>query len=212
MAKPILMAVDDDNSVLEALVQDLRRQYGAQYRIVRASSGQSALNVAAEFKRRGDAIALILSDQRMPGISGVEFLEKAIAIYPEFAIVGAGSRGPGASVYAASEGLKILVIEPSAPGGQAGSSSRIENYLGFPAGISGIDLARRAAIQATRFGAEFLTQRATGIRTQDQYRFIQLADGREVTQESPEFQARNCGNFLFTACVLRPQKKGSLRV
>lgn len=339
MAKLILLAVDDDNNVLEALVQDLRRHYGGQYRIVRASSGQSALNVAAEFKRRGDAIALILSDQRMPGISGVEFLEKTIAIYPEakrvlltayadtdaairainaarihyyltkpwhppeerlypvlddlleawnrdyrssfeglrvigsrwspdghqirdflsrnhvpyewidpgseaasftpgrkqkesvggqlleeykldasmlpavilpdgealvqpqiselgsrvglrvlaehefydFVIVGAGPAGLGAAVYAASEGLKTLVIELSAPGGQAGNSLRIENYLGFPAGISGIDLARRAAIQATRFGAEFLTQRATGIRTQDQYHFIQLADGREVT-------------------------------
>ena len=338
MAKPILLAVDDDSSVLDALVQDLRRHYGSRYRIVRATSGQSALDVSAELKRRGDAVALLLSDQRMPGISGVEFLEKSIAIFPvakrvlltayadtdaairaintakihyyltkpwdppeeklyavlddlleswnqdyrppfeglrvigsrwspdghqirdflsrnhvpyrwldpgqekemqpnggqqgktesaalleqyslelgklpvvlfangealvqpqiselgakvglrtlaerdfyDLVIVGAGPAGLGAAVYGASEGLKTLVIEPAAPGGQAGSSSRIENYLGFPAGLSGMDLARRATVQATRFGAEFLTQRATGIRTEGQYHFIQLVDGHEV--------------------------------
>jgi thioredoxin reductase (NADPH) len=73
------------------------------------------------------------------------------------------------------------VVEPLAPGGQAGSSSKIENYLGFPAGITGADLGRRAHVQASRFGAEFLTQRATGLRIDGQYRFIQLADGREVS-------------------------------
>jgi thioredoxin reductase (NADPH) len=338
MAKPILLAVDDDSSVLDALVQDLRRHYGSRYRIVRATSGQSALDVLAELKRRGDAVALLLSDQRMPGISGVEFLEKSIPVFPaakrvlltayadtdaairainaakihyyltkpwdppeeklyavlddlleawsqdyrppfeglrvigsrwspdghqirdflsrnhipyrwldpgvekaqataanpqaktesaalleqyklepgklpvvlfangeslvqpkvselgakvglrtqaerdfyDLVIVGAGPAGLGAAVYGASEGLKTLVIEPAAPGGQAGSSSRIENYLGFPAGLSGIDLARRATVQATRFGAEFLTQRASGIRTEGQYHFIQLVDGQEV--------------------------------
>lgn len=338
MAKPILLAVDDDSSVLDALVQDLRRHYGSRYRIVRATSGQSALDVLAELKRRGDAVALLLSDQRMPGISGVEFLEKSIPVFPtakrvlltayadtdaairainaakihyyltkpwdppeeklyavlddlleswnqdyrppfdglrvigsrwspdghrirdflsrnhipyqwldpglekelhttgnqqaktegaalleqykldpgklpvvlfangealvqpqvselgakvglrtlaerdfyDLVIVGAGPAGLGAAVYGASEGLKTLVIEPAAPGGQAGSSSRIENYLGFPAGLSGMDLARRATVQATRFGAEFLTQRATGIRTDGQYHFIQLMDGHEV--------------------------------
>ncbi|MGA8042140.1 MAG: NAD(P)/FAD-dependent oxidoreductase, partial [Terracidiphilus sp.] len=71
-------------------------------------------------------------------------------------------------------------IEPEAPGGQAGSTSRIENYLGFPTGITGADLGRRAHLQASRFGAEFLTQRATGLRIDGQYRFVQLADGREV--------------------------------
>lgn len=338
MAKPILLVVDDDSSVLDALVQDLRRHYGSRYRLVRATSGKSALEVSTELKRRGDAVALLLSDQRMPGISGVELLEKSIAIFPDakrvlltayadtdaairaintakihyyltkpwdppeeklyavlddlleswnqdyrppfeglrvigtrwspkgheirdflsrnhvpyrwldpsmekdlpapggqqvktesaalleqyklepaklpvvlfangealvqpqvselgakvglrtlaerdfydLAIVGAGPAGLGAAVYGASEGLKTLVIEPAAPGGQAGSSSRIENYLGFPAGLSGMDLARRATVQATRFGAEFLTQRATGIRTEGQYHFIQLADGHEI--------------------------------
>jgi thioredoxin reductase (NADPH) len=355
MRKPVLLTVDDDISVLEALVQDLRRHYGSRYRIVRATSGQSGLEVLSELKRRGDAIALLLSDQRMPGMSGVEFLEKSIALAPaakrvlltayadteaairainaakihyyltkpwdppeerlyavlddlleswsgdyrppfegirvigsrwlpvghqireflsrnhvpyqwldpgleaiptvpshgaaasngiaaerkpganpewhsesarllaeyhldpgklpvvlfpngeslvepeitllaekvglrtqaerdfyDLAIVGAGPAGLAGAVYGASEGLKTLVIEPAAPGGQAGSSSRIENYLGFPAGLSGEDLARRATIQATRFGAEFLSQRATGIRTEGQYHFIQLSGGGEV--------------------------------
>ncbi len=96
------------------------------------------------------------------------------------AVVGAGPAGLAAAVYGASEGLRTLIIEPEAPGGQAGSTSRIENYLGFPTGITGEDLGRRAHIQASRFGAEFLTQRATGLRIDGQYRFVQLADGREV--------------------------------
>jgi thioredoxin reductase (NADPH) len=86
-----------------------------------------------------------------------------------------------AAVYGASEGLRTLVVEPDAPGGQAGTTSKIENYLGFPAGITGADMGRRAHIQATRFGAEFLTQRATGLRVNGPYRFIQLGDGREVS-------------------------------
>ncbi len=327
MPKPVILAVDDDISVLEAVIQDLRRQYGANYRILRAGSGQAALDTCTQLQQRGDAVALFLSDQRMPGMTGVEFLEKAQVLYPEakralltayadteaaikaintarinyyltkpwdppeeklypvlddlleswkedyrppfeglrvigprwslndyqvrdflsrnqipyvwldpekndeaiqlleryklsdrklpavlfpdgtslvqpsqtelagriglriqaqkdfydLAIVGAGPAGLGAAVYAASEGLRALVIEPEAPGGQAGSSSRIENYLGFPSGLSGADLARRAYAQASRFGAEFLTQRATGIRTEAPYHFIQLADGREVS-------------------------------
>ncbi len=339
MPKPVLLTVDDDSSVLEALVQDLRSHYGSRYRIIRATSGQSGLDVSKELKRRGEMIALILSDQRMPGMSGVEFLEKSISVFPDakrvlltayadtdaairainaakihyyltkpwdppeerlyavlddlleswnlnyrppfegmrvigsrwlpagheirdflsrnhipytwldpsldspgtsmasathsdgesarllaehhldpsklpvvllssgealvqpplsalaekaglrvqaerdfydLVIAGAGPAGLAAAVYGASEGLKTLVIEPSAPGGQAGSSSRIENYLGFPAGLSGGDLARRASVQATRFGAEFLSHRAVGIRTEGQYHFIQLDGGNEV--------------------------------
>jgi len=99
----------------------------------------------------------------------------------DLVIVGAGLAGLAAAVYGASEGLRTLVIEDEAPGGQAGSSSRIENYLGFPEGVRGEDLARRALIQATRFGAELLTQKATGIRTENNYNFVQLADGREVS-------------------------------
>jgi thioredoxin reductase (NADPH) len=99
----------------------------------------------------------------------------------DMVVVGAGPAGLAAGVYGASEGLRTLVIEPVAPGGQAGSSSRIENYLGFPSGLTGAELGRRAHTQATRFGAEFVTQRAVGLRIDGQYRFVQLADGREVS-------------------------------
>ncbi len=321
------MAVDDDASVLEAVVQDLRRQYGQTYRVMRAGGGQAALDTLAQVKTRQEPVALLVSDQRMPGMTGVEFLEKARELYPEarrvlltayadtevairainstrihyyltkpwdppeeklypvltdlledwqagyrapfeglrvighrwslndhqvrnflsqnhvpyrwldvaggeeapkllkeaglnadrlpvvlfadgsslidpelevlaarvglrvqakeefydMVVVGAGPAGLAAAVYGASEGLRTLVIEPEAPGGQAGTSSRIENYLGFPSGVTGADLGRRAHTQATRFGAEFLTQRATALRIDGQYRFVQLADGREVS-------------------------------
>jgi thioredoxin reductase (NADPH) len=99
----------------------------------------------------------------------------------DLVIIGAGLAGLAAAVYGASEGLRTLVIEDEAPGGQAGSSSRIENYLGFPEGLSGQQLAERALIQATRFGAELLTQKATGVRTENNYNIVQLADGREVS-------------------------------
>jgi thioredoxin reductase (NADPH) len=327
MSRPILLAIDDDISVLEAVVQDLRRQYGATYRVLRAGSGQAAIDTLTQLKTREEDVALLLSDQRMPGMTGVEFLESAWKIYPEakrvlltayadteaairainsarihyyltkpwdppeeklypvlddlladwnagyqpkfeglrvighrwslkdhqlrsflsrnhvpyrwldaaasedaqallkersldpealpvvlfsdgsalvdpeqealaarvglrtqaaqdfydIIVVGAGPAGLAAAVYGASEGLKTLVIEPEAPGGQAGSSSRIENYLGFPTGITGADLGRRAHMQGIRFGAEFLTQRAVGLRVDGQYRFVVLADGREVS-------------------------------
>jgi len=326
MARPILLSVDDDVSVLEAVVQDLRRQYGAEYRVMRAASGQAALDTLAQLKTRQEPVALLLSDQRMPGMTGVEFLERARPLYPEarrvlltayadteaairaintarihyylnkpwdppeeklypvlsdlledwklgyqppfegirvighrwslkdhevrnflsrnhvpyrwidaavsedaakllqerslkpdelpvvlfqdgkwlaqpdieelaarvglstqaaqdfyeMVVVGAGPAGLAAGVYGASEGLRTLVIELEAPGGQAGSSSRIENYLGFPSGITGAELGRRAHAQAARLGAEFLTQRVTGLRIDGQYRFVSLADGREI--------------------------------
>jgi len=330
MARPILLAIDDDLSVLEAVVQDLRRQYGASYRVMRAASGQAALDTLAQLKTREEPVALMISDQRMPGMTGVDFLERARELYPDarrvlltayadteaaikainsakihyylnkpwdppeeklypvvsdlledwqagyrppfeglrvighrwllkdhevrnflsrnhvpyrwldvtsndeavklltdrqldperlpvvllgdgsalvdpqleelaarvglsihatqefydLVVVGAGPAGLAAAVYGSSEGLKTLVIEPDAPGGQAGSSSRIENYLGFPSGVTGADLGRRAHIQATRFGAEFVMQRAAGLRIDGQYRFVQLADGREVSSHS----------------------------
>src|SRR5579862_3225312 len=83
MPKPVILAVDDDISVLEAVIQDLRRQYGANYRILRAASGQAALDTCTQLQQRGDAVALFLSDQRMPGMTGVEFLEKAQEVYPD---------------------------------------------------------------------------------------------------------------------------------
>jgi thioredoxin reductase (NADPH) len=327
MGKPVILAVDDDVSVLEMVVQDLRRQYGANYRIQRAASGQAALDTCDQLRKRGDVVALFVSDQRMPGMTGVEFLGKAMEIYPDakralltayadteaaiqaintakinyyltkpwdppeerlypvlndlletwkegykpafdglrvvgpryslrdhqvrdflsrnrvpyvwldpeqsseavdllgrfklddhqlpvvlfgdgsylvqpgqielahkiglrtqaakdfydLIVIGAGPAGLAAGVYGASEGLRTLVIEDEAAGGQAGSSSRIENYLGFPEGLSGQQLAERALIQATRFGAEMLTQRVTGVRTENNYHIVRLADAREVS-------------------------------
>jgi thioredoxin reductase (NADPH) len=327
MAKPILLAVDDDVSVLEAVVQDLRRRYGREYRILRAASGQAALDICLQLQQRGDTVALLLSDQRMPGMTGVEFLARVIPTFPEakrvlltayadteaairainsarihyylnkpwdppeeklypvlddlleawhqgykprydgiqlisprwsvgdheardflsrnrvpfqwldpdkhpesldllrarnlddaklpvllfpdntaliqpsvtelaakvgfrtqaqqayydLVVVGAGPAGLAAGVYGASEGLRTLIVEPYAVGGQAGSSSKIENYLGFPEGVSGDELAKRAYIQAQRLGAEFLTQGVCSIRSENGYHIVRMQDGEEVT-------------------------------
>jgi thioredoxin reductase (NADPH) len=327
MPKPILLAIDDDTSVLEAVVQDLRRHYGQDYRIVRAASGAAALDICRQLAERKDTVALFLSDQRMPGMTGVDFLQQALTIYPnakrvlltayadteaairainsakihyylnkpwdppeeklypvlddlletwkqgykapyegirvvgtrwtsadhdvreflsrnrvpyqwlnpeqhpeavellkergiddaklpvvifgdgtaliqptssdlatklgmprqaqqksyDIVIVGAGPAGLAAGVYAASEGLGTLIIEGVAIGGQAGSSSKIENYLGFPEGLSGEELGKRAYLQARRLGAEFLAQQVTSIRRDNQYQIIQMSDGQEVT-------------------------------
>jgi thioredoxin reductase (NADPH) len=325
--KPVILAVDDDTSVLESVVRDLRTHYIRNYRILSADSGQGALEVCRQLKARGDEVALIVSDQRMPGMTGVEFLESSmefaplakrtlltayadtevairaintakinyyltkpwdppeeklypvlddllgawltgykppyeglrvvgnrwssrdhkvrdflsrnnvpfhwlnpetdasvpelmrslrldesklpVVLFPEGAplvqpertelaqriglrvtaekefydliVVGAGPAGLAAGVYGGSEGLKTLLVEPSAPGGQAGSSSRIENYLGFPAGVSGADLAQRAQMQALRFGVEILSQRAECVSLKDRYRLLKMADGKEIS-------------------------------
>src|SRR5579864_6366244 len=99
----------------------------------------------------------------------------------DLAIVGGGPAGLAAAVYGASEGLHTVMVEREAPGGQAGMSSRIENYLGFPTGLSGADLARRAVVQAQRFGVEILAQEVVGVRTEGPYRIIKLADGSEIS-------------------------------
>lgn len=331
MNKPVILTVDDDPEVLQAIARDLRAQYGDRYKIVRADSGRGALDAAQQFALRNDAIALFLADQRMPEMSGVEFLERVrelfadskrvlltayadtdaairainqvqldyyllkpwdppaeklypvlddllqdwqASFHPEFRgirvvgdrwsadshrikdflarnqvpyrwfdverdrdarallalteaespclpvvffadgtfqsepdnrdiadkiglqtqaakpfydliVIGGGPGGLAASVYGASEGLRTVAIEREAPGGQAGTSSRIENYLGFPVGLSGGDLARRAVTQAKRFGVEILTpQEATGIRVQDDYRIVTLADGSELASHA----------------------------
>lgn len=330
MAKPTLLTVDDDPEVLRAIERDLKRRYGGDYRVLRADSGVVALDTLKQLKVRNEPVALLLVDQRMPRMAGVEFLEAARELYPEarrvlltayadteaairainhvkldhyllkpwdppeeklfptlddllddwkahfcppfqgirvlghrwspeahrvkdflarnrvpyqwidieaqaedtqtrslleaigpdlpglplvlfadgscmvapsnaqiaekvglrthaekpfydLAIVGAGPTGLAAAVYGASEGLSTVLIEREAPGGQAGTSSRIENYLGFPQGISGDDLARRAADQARKFGAEILTQEAVGVRVEDPYRILTLADGNEIS-------------------------------
>ncbi len=107
---------------------------------------------------------------------------RAETTFYDFVIVGGGPAGLAAAVYGASEGLKTLLVERQAPGGQAGMSSRIENYLGFPSGLTGADLARRAFTQAKRFGAEILSpQEAVGLRVDGPYRFIKLRDGSEIS-------------------------------
>jgi len=328
MAKPVLMTLDDEPQVLNAIERDLRKHYHSDYRIIKVKSGAEALETVHQLKRRNTPIALFLVDQRMPGMSGTDFLERAVKLYPEarkvlltayadtdaaitsintigldyylmkpwdppeqylypvlddllsdwaasvplpydgirvagtqwsacshvvkdflarnqipyqwldierdaqaqtlvetvqqdrhllpvvffpdgstlvdpdlrtlagkmglhtkarqpfydLIIIGAGPAGLAAAVYGASEGLRTVVIEKEATGGQAGTSSRIENYLGFPQGLSGVDLARRATIQATRLGAEILTaQEAIRIRVEDPYRFVTLSDGTELS-------------------------------
>jgi len=107
---------------------------------------------------------------------------RAETTFYDFVIVGGGPAGLAAALYGASEGLKTLLVERSAPGGQAGMSSRIENYLGFPSGLTGADLARRAFTQAKRFGAEILSpQEAVGLRVEGPYRFVKLRDGSEIS-------------------------------
>jgi thioredoxin reductase (NADPH) len=327
MKKPVILTVDDDVDVLRAVERDLRRQYGERFRVMRADSGSAALQLVQQLKLRNESPALFLVDQRMPRMSGVEFLEQALKEFPkvkralltayadtdaaisainsvqidhylmkpwdppeerlypvlddllddwlagfhppfegirviglkwspqahavkdflarnqipyqwldveidaearkldeqagngknlplvlfpdgsclrdptpevvagrvglktraqmpayDLAIIGAGPAGLAAAVYGASEGLTTVMIEREAPGGQAGSSSRIENYLGFPSGLSGGDLARRAVAQARRFGTEILTpQTVTKIRLNGPYRVLTLADGSEIS-------------------------------
>ncbi len=326
MAKPVLLTVDDDVDVLHAIARDLRQQYGREYRVLRADSGDAALEVLRELKEREVPVALLLSDQRMPGMDGVTFLTEGEKLFPEakrivltayadteaaidainrsqvhyyllkpwdppeeklfpvlddmlqewrasyrpgyggvrvvgdrwsagghrirdflgrnkvpyhlldvevseaarelaasvapeelplvilpggrrllcpdpaalaehigletrakkefydLAIVGGGPGGLAAAVYGGSEGLRTVLIEREAPGGQAGTSSRIENYLGFPSGLSGGDLARRAVAQARKFGVEILTpQEAVGLRIEGPYRYLTLSDGSEIS-------------------------------
>ena len=328
MAKPIIIAVDDEPVVLNSVDRDLRQKYGRDYRIMKSESGESALAALRQLQARGESVALFIADQRMPDMNGTQFLEQAIKLYPEakkvlltayadteaairsinhinldyylmkpwdppqenlypvlddlladwrvsanppyegirvagalwspqshvikdflarhqiayqwldvdtnhdgraladayrdgasklpivsfpdgsvfvepslhdmankvgmqtraesrhyeVIIIGAGPAGLSAAVYGASEGHNVLVIERHAPGGQAGNSPKIENYLGFPNGLSGMDLARRAITQAKRFGAEIVSAtEVVNVRVQDQYRIITLADGSELS-------------------------------
>jgi thioredoxin reductase (NADPH) len=331
MAKPVILAVDDDPQVLDAIQRDLRQHYRSGYRVLTAPSGPAALDAVHRLSERGTPVALVVSDERMPGMTGTQFLtelrwlvpdagrvlltayadtEAAIrgineaalhhyllkpwdppelALYPllddllsdwsahahvpydgirvagtrwsapafevkqflsrnnvpyqwvdieqdatmqqlvhevagddparlpvvffpddaplvaptqaelaervglrtratlpfyDLTIVGAGPAGLAAAVYASSEGLHTLLVEQTAPGGQAGTSSQIENYLGFPSGISGADLARRAAAQARRFGTEVVSAEVTAVRREDPFRVVRFADGVEVSSKA----------------------------
>ena len=327
MAKPSVLAVDDDPQVLRAVVSDLTRRYGQRYRVLSADSGAKAIELARNLRQRNDPVALILADQRMPQMTGTEVLSEIGEIFPsakrvlltayadteaaieainrahidyylqkpwhppeeklypvlddilddwqanykpgfdgvhliayrwtrgahelkgflarnqvpyrfldleksasatllldhaemgdadlpvvvfpdgtalpqaqprdtaeklglktqadlplyDLAIVGAGPAGLGAAVYGASEGLSTVLIERAAPGGQAGESSRIENYLGFPTGISGGELSRRALAQVRRFGADVLCpQEVVSVEVQGPTRKLVLSDGSEL--------------------------------
>jgi thioredoxin reductase (NADPH) len=329
--RPAIVVVDDEPVVLAAVARDLRRGFGERYRIVRAGSGEEALEVLRELVTRGEQVALLVADQRMPGLSGTDYLVRAREIVPtakrvlltayadteaaiqainevsldyyllkpwdppeeelfpvvedlltgweagaaleaggvrlighrfsrashdlrdflarnrvparwldverdsearqllkvagvaddrlpvalledgtvlerptvlelgerigvagrpasehyDLVIVGGGPAGLAAAVYGASEGLRTIMVEREAPGGQAGQSSRIENYLGFPAGLSGSDLARRATDQARRLGAELLTlQDATRLRVEGAGRVVELSDGGSLSASS----------------------------
>jgi len=329
LPRPVILTVDDDPEVLRAVERDLRAKYGAQYRIVRADSGASALDLLRRFAKQNDAVALLLVDHRMPQMNGIETLAEAMKVFPDakrvlltayadteaairainevqlnhyllkpwdppdqhlypvlddlledwtahyrppfegvrvlgtrwsqksyevrdflarnqipyqwldieagtaavrkalepipladrkipmlylpggelllqpdlneladklglktraglefydLAIVGGGPAGLAAAVYGASEGLKTVMLEGEAPGGQAGLSSRIENYLGFPSGLSGADLARRAVTQAKRFGVEILAPvRAASLKVDGTYRLIELQNGAQIS-------------------------------
>jgi thioredoxin reductase (NADPH) len=328
MAKPVILILDDEPQVLNAVERDLRQHFRSDYRIVKSGSGKEAMEAVHQLKRRNNPLALFLVDQRMPDMTGTEFLEEALKLYPDarkvlltayadtgaaitsineigldyylmkpwdppeqnlypvlddllsdwkatvevpyegiriagtlwsakshtvkdflarnqipyqwldiekddearllvdgvnqgvhrlpvvffpdgtaliepsygeladktglqtkagkpfydLVIIGAGPAGLAAAVYGGSEGLSTVMIEKEATGGQAGTSSRIENYLGFPQGLSGADLARRATTQALRFGVEILrAKEVTGIRVEDPYRYIQLDDGIEIS-------------------------------
>ncbi|MGI5372167.1 FAD-dependent oxidoreductase [Streptomyces iakyrus] len=329
-ARTVIMTVDDDPGVSRAVARDLRRRYGASYRIVRAESGASALDALRELKLRGDLVAVILADYRMPQMNGIEFLEQALDVYPgarrvlltayadtnaaidainvvdldhyllkpwdppeeklypvlddllqawrssdfrpvpstkvvghrwssrssdvreflarnqvpyrwysadepegrrllaaagedgmrlpvvitpdgtplvepeavdlaarvglatmptadfyDLVVIGGGPAGLGAAVYGASEGLRTVLVERSATGGQAGQSSRIENYLGFPDGVSGAQLTDRARRQAAKFGAEILTAReVTALEVNGAARVVRFSDGSAVAAHS----------------------------
>jgi thioredoxin reductase (NADPH) len=328
MAKPVILTVDDDPAVLSAIERDLRQHYRKEFRIMKAESGAEGLEVARALAARNTPLALLLVDQRMPGMTGIEMLREAMKLHPsskrvlltayadtevaiagineialdhylmkpwdppeqrlypvlddllaewrarhrpafegirvlgsqwspqshatkeflsrnrvpyewvdvdadpaaralveslggdlarlpvvgfqdgshlaapstavlaehvgmqthaknpfyDVIVVGGGPAGLANAVYAASEGLRTVLVEAQAAGGQAGTSSLIENYLGFPAGVTGADLAQRATMQAKRFGAELLTGlEVVSLRREDPYRVVVLSDGSELT-------------------------------
>jgi thioredoxin reductase (NADPH) len=154
---------------------------------------KTALSITGDINKL--PVVLFPDGMHMVTPANIEIAEKlgmqtrAKLPFYDLIIVGAGPAGLAAAVYAASEGLKTLVLEQNAPGGQAGTSSQIENYLGFPTGISGADLARRAAAQVKRFGAEILTQEVISMRIEQPYKILKLSNGLEVSAYSVVFTA-----------------------
>ena len=168
-----------------------RNQVPYQWLDIESSEEAQQLVAFAECDRLQLPLVLFTDGSSMLQPTNIQVAEKiglqtkAGNPFYDLIIVGGGPAGLAAAVYGASEGLDTVMIEREAPGGQAGTSSRIENYLGFPVGLSGADLARRAVTQARRFGVEILTpQEVKGIRVEDPYRFVQLADGSEISCHS----------------------------
>ena len=326
MIKPVILTVDDEPQVLNAIERDLRQRFSTEYRVLKSESGKEALQTVRDLKKRNIPLALLLVDQRMPEMSGTDFLGEAVKFYPEakkalltaysdtqaaiesinelgldyylmkpwdppekelypvledllgdwavntrlpydgirvlgtlwspdshamkeflsrnqipyqwldvekdgegkrlleavngrqtlpiavfpdgdvlvnptmfelaekcglqtkptrpfydLIIIGGGPAGLAAAVYGGSEGLRTVLVERQATGGQAGTSSMIENYLGFPRGLSGADLARRATTQARRFGVEILTSEVVSVHAEDTYRYVRLNNGSELS-------------------------------
>lgn len=171
------------------VIKDFLARNQVPYQYLDIETDAEAGEVLKQFEAKPDKLpVLIMPDgvllvEPSPGeLAGrIGLTTQAKDEFYDLVIVGGGPAGLAAAVYGASEGLRTLMIEKNAPGGQAGTSSRIENYLGFPAGVSGSELARRASVQAKRFGVEILApQEACGIRIDGPYRFIQMVDGSEV--------------------------------
>src|SRR5690348_2162760 len=165
MQRPVFMLVSEDGARLDALRQDLSRRYEADYQVSIASSAVAALTMLAVLAGARAEVALVIADEHLADMPAADFLARVHGLHPgakriplipvmpacDVAIIGAGPAGLAAAVYAASEGLSTLVLEPDMPGGQAGTSSLIRNYLGFPRGVSGEDLTIRALDQAWLF-------------------------------------------------------------
>jgi thioredoxin reductase (NADPH) len=154
---------------------------------------EKALSITGDINKL--PVVLFPDGSYMVAPANIEIAEKigmqtrAKLPFYDLIIVGAGPAGLAAAVYGASEGLTTLLLEQNAPGGQAGTSSQIENYLGFPSGISGADLARKAAAQAKRFGAELLTQEVVSMKIDQPYKFLKLTNGIEVSSYAVVFTA-----------------------
>src|SRR5437660_271500 len=207
MAKPILLSVDDDSDVLRAIERDLRSQYGAGYRVIGSDSPEGALDLLKQLKVRNDSVALLLADQRMPRMDGVEFLQQAMGIFPgaKRALLTAYADTNAAISAINQASINYFFLKPWDPPtehlyphlddllddvqpsyhppfqGIRVLCTRASPRCSAP-GLSGGVLSRRGVVQALRFGVEILApQEAVGVRTEGPYRIIKLADGNEIS-------------------------------
>ncbi len=189
MARPVVVVVDDEDASRQALARELDGRYGADYRIMSSASPEEALAGLKQLQVEGADVPLVLADQWMPGRTGAQFLARVRELHPTtrrgLLISWGDQPAMAAAVYGASEGLRTALLEREAFGGQAGTSSLIRNYLGFPRGISGAELAGRAYEQAWMFGTQFVYGNpATSLATDGDLRIVGLADGSAVTSRA----------------------------